>query len=308
MSGFHVSEIEECRELICKFIREDPELFDENSMEFFEDILDSYIHNRMDYEEETGSTKAIFSTAKSVMDESDSEPETVPLEDVRTNMLTNPEEPECENEDDIPSFSSVLSGVIETLRNIHGIEATIDMKTAKDSYNLYKLEISTFEGRMEENVPRGLIPKIERYVCHHYKLPPKEEIRKRPHTEKGDRENTSRKMIYDALADLSLGKYSHLVSKISHKLWGSQLPNMKEHYLDILHDCVLQKEIFNRMSASYGRKSNISQRVILMYISQRHGYKWDVDDFRISFSPVTLKKHLDILHEIFSIIDRKKTI
>ena len=310
MSGFHVSEIEECRETICKFIRDDPELFDENSMEFFEDILDSYIHNRMDYEDEVAS-KAVFSTMKQCVDEEEREV-TVEREETTKPAVSNVPDDNVQDDtevpDDVPPFSSVVSAVIETLNNIYGNTVSIDIKSAKDSYSLYKMEILSFEGKTEEAVPRGLIPKIERYVCHHYKLPGKEEIKKLPLTEKGDREGTSRKMIYDALVDLSLGKYSHLVSKISHKLWGSQLPSMKSHYAEILHDCVLQKEIFNRLSATYGRKSNISQRVILMYISQRYGYLWDVDDFRIGFSPVTLKKHLDILKEIFAIIDQKKTV
>jgi hypothetical protein len=305
MSGFHKMEIEECRQLLIECIREDPELFDSGSMEFFEDNLDSYIENRLNYETES-STKGMFSSSTTVV-ENEEATEDVQPEVTRTENSQPPDELPQEDEESFPSFNSVAAVVTDTLRGMYGVEATMDIKSAKESYSLYRSEILSFEGKTDDVVPRGLIPKIERYVCHHYKLPNKDDIRKLPLTEKGDRENTSRKMIYDALIELSLGKHSHLVSKISQKLWGSQLPCMKEHYTQIIHDCILQKEVFNRLSSYYGRKSNISQRVILMYISQRYGYRWDVDDFHISFSSVTLKKHIDILKEIFSIIDQKKT-
>ena len=210
-----------------------------------------------------------------------------------------------------PSFVDVVKKANEKLSRIDMEDITTeeyrlsieDVKNAKETFVMFKNELSAFEGRFEEQIPRGIIPKVERYVCHYYKLPPKDEVKKLPINEKGDREGTSRKMIDDALTELSLGKWSNMVSKIANKLWGSHLPDTKDHHLDILADCLVQKEIFSRMP-THGRKSNLNQRLILMYITRRYGYPWDENDFRVNFSPATLKKQLVILKEIFDIIDK----
>jgi hypothetical protein len=307
-SGFHNEEIEESKQRVIDSVLEDKHNpHDETSEPLFEEILQQYINVRMDFEDSI--PKPILQTVELPVEERVQqvvEPEpsiNVNIEIDKFNKMIHAEDTMYPDEYSIPSFSTVIVHVMETMNKIYGKESIIDLKLAKESYATFRSEILSFEGKNQTQVPRGLIPKIERYVCHYYKLAGKDEIKKLPLTEKGDRTGTSRKMIYDALSDLSLTKYSHMVSKISHKLWGSQLPNMKDHYLEILHDCVLQREVFNRLSSTYGRKTNIGQKVILMYISKRYGYKWDEDDFRVSFSQNTLTKHLEILKEIFSIID-----
>jgi hypothetical protein len=308
-SGFHSQEIEESKQRIIDSVLTDPDNpYEETSESHFEEVLQHYINVRMDFEDL--SPKPILQNVElptTDCEEHIEEPEPVlntTNEMERFNKIIHAEDNMYPDEYNIPSFSTVVVHVMETVHKIYGKESMIDLKIAKESYATFRSEILSFEGKNQAQVPRGLIPKIERYVCHYYKLPSKDEVKKLPLTEKGDRAGTSRKMIYDALTDLSLTKYSHMVSKIAHKIWGSQLPNMKDHYLEILHDCVLQKEVFNRLSSTYGRKTNIGQKVILMYISKRYGYKWDEDDFRVNFSQNTLTRHLEILKEIFSIIDQ----
>jgi hypothetical protein len=313
LSGFHIQEIEESKQRVIDSVMNDPDqLFSGGNTEepFFEDVLDSYISMRMEVDEPSPKS---FSQEPEIPAEPIEPPPTEkePLDNnasevERFNKIVQVEDSMYPDEHNMPSFSSVVVHVIQTLQGIYGKDSMIDIKIAKESYAIFRSEILSFEGKNQAQVPRGLIPKIERYVCHYYKLPGKEEIKKLPLTDKGDRAGTSRKMIYDALNDLSLSKYSHMISKIAHKLWGSQLPTMKEHYLEILHDCVLQREVFNRLSSTYGRKTNIGQKVILMFISKRYGYSWDEDDFRVNFSPTTLNKHMDILKEIFAIIDQSK--
>jgi len=315
LSGFHLSEIDECKETIVHNICQDPVMFDaEDAVRFFEDSLDEYVANRMNIDDvfsKPSSSHSSSSVDVSSLNSGESRTQEtvddgVPSEE--THVETARSDEALVDEKNFPSFGAVLHHVAETLRKIYGDDVTIDFKSAKESYALYRSEIISFEGNHDDPIPRGVIPKVERYVCHYYKLPSKEEVRKLPLTDKGDRAGTSKKMIHDALVELSLGKYCHLVSKIAQKLWGSQLPSMKEHYLEILHECVLQKEVFNRLSVMYGRKSNINQRVILMFICQRYKYKWTEDDFRVGFSSTTLSKQLEILREIFTIIDGSQEV
>jgi hypothetical protein len=46
--------------------------------------------------------------------------------------------------------------------------------------------------------------------------------------------------------------------------------------------------------------------LILMFIVNRYGYPWDVNDFRVNFANHTLQKQLDILKEIFRVIDETR--
>lgn len=231
--------------------------------------------------------------------------------DSETTTDSKPSASSSKRKGNLPSFADVVKRANDKLSLINMEVITTedyrlsieDIKNAKETFIMFKNELLAFEGKFDDQIPRGIIPKVERYVCHYYKLPPKEDVKKLPLNEKGNREGTSRKMIDDALTELSLGRWTNMVSKIANKLWGSQLPDTKDHHLDILADCLVQKEIFSRMP-THGRKSNLNQRLILMYITRRYGYPWDENDFLVNFSVATLKKQLVILKEIFDIIDQ----
>jgi hypothetical protein len=308
LSSFHPDEIKDCKTMIIDNIRKDPELFDVDGIEgdeFFEEVLNDYLSNRsLDVEVKTREVKRrqpssvtpphVDPPTNSGLHEEPSETD--------SNGRTSEQLP-SDSETTFPSIQSVMFLSNKTIKRIYGNDVVNDFKSVKESYYIYRNEIESLEGKCSDNIPRGLIPKIERYICHYYNLPLKEEIRKRPLDDKGEREGTTKKMILEALNELSLTKYSHLLSKIANKLWGSKLPDVSSHYNEIINDCVIQKEVFNRMSSKYGRKSNLNQRLILMFITQRYGYNFSEDNFRINFGSTTISKHIEILKELFSIID-----
>lgn len=298
--SFHPSEIQRYKEAITKNI------YGDSNECYFEDVLDEYIFNTSSYIDLKPAPKphALTRTHETTSGDDDSETELPAVEEIKQTSPASSTSSSDTSLDEIPVFNKVLKAANELMSKIFNDgNNVVDLKNAKETYQMYKSELIAFEGKEEDNIPRGLLPKIERYITHYYKLPSKDDIRKLGFNEKGEREGTSRKMIYDALNELSQNKYCYLVSKIASKLWGSQHPNFRGKYLDILRDCVVQKEIFNRMSNVYGRKSNLNQRLILMFVSQRNGYKWTEEDFRVNFSPSTITKQLEILKELFEIID-----
>jgi hypothetical protein len=305
--SFHRSEIETAKQVIIEYIEADPYLFVlQSDGRYFEEILDEYLTNSNDYINRNRNDKEIESLHAKSEDTgllSSVDPPSIPPSH-DTTLVTDHESVTSGNEDDssFPSFNEVMKTVSDIIVRIYGQGSSIDMKVARETYRIYKTEIMSFEGKVEDSLPRGIIPRVERYVCHHHNLPPKEEVRKRPLNDKGDREGTTKKMIYDALMELNIGKYSNLVSKLSNKIWKSALPDIHEHYHEIIADCIVQREVFNRLSIQYGRKTNINQRVILMFISQKYGYPWTDEDFKVSFSLVTRKKQIKILEEIFEVI------
>jgi hypothetical protein len=205
----------------------------------------------------------------------------------------------------IISFREVMDRIREFMKRVYSEDSSKIEQRLKDVYHTYKTEIQAFEGlNEEEKYPRGFISKIDKYVRHYYKTPPREEIQAAPLDEKGGKTGTNRGMIISALMNLNHGNFIDQTSFICEKLWGYSLPNLSEHRDQILYECVLQKEVFMRLSSNIGRKSNLSQQLILMYVTQRHGYRWSEEDFHITFSESTKKKQLSIMEEIFEVIDR----
>lgn len=327
--SFHPLEISEVKEELKRAMDADPGSFITEETEerlYFEEVLEEYMTNFSNYVD-TPSKKPppLDNIVRPITLDRDSDvstqEETVKNNEDFVEEKTQPDQTEEEESggEHLPTEvggeveeadqteanqyqSMVIRRASNIIRKLFGRGKPLDTRVAKESYQLYRSELSSFEGNPDDQIPRGLIPKIERYVCHYFKLPPKEEVRKTPFNEKGERRDTSRKMISEALKELGLEKYSGVISNIANKMWGSKLPNMSRHHLDILTDCVVQKEVFARLP-SHGRKSSLNQRLILMYVVNRYGYKWDVSDFRVNFASHTLQKQLNILDEIFTIVD-----
>jgi hypothetical protein len=314
--GFHPMEIDEVKDRLIDFIDKDPGVFVRDGelgeeQYYFEDILNEYLSNYPRYVDVSGrgarEEKSSETSFKSIDLELDQEEEQLPIDPVKSDPIpVSPNTVEGESSKGCKDQDVVLKAAEALVKKLYGEGETMDMKTAKETFQFYQQELLSFEGKLEPVVPRGLIPKIERYVCHYFKVPEKEEVRKLPLGDKGERQGTSRGMIIDALKELYLEKHMGIVSNIANKMWGSRLPNMTKHHVKILTDCVVQKEVFTRMS-THGRKSNLNQRLILMYITNRYGYKWDAVDFRVSTSTQTLQKQIEILDEIFKIIDPPAT-
>jgi hypothetical protein len=344
--GFHPMEIDDVKKNLIEAIRKDPGLFSgtdsgEEQGTYFEDVLEEYLLNYGNYVDiatkRSPGKDTVFRTFSLETDPGQKEPrfcvedvdrglvgemaESCQLESASSKHLETKEESslgerenvtaqECSQDDSGHNEASqyqsmVMRKAATIIRNIYGKSNPLDLKMAKDTYQLYRAELMAFEGKQDGQIPRGLIPKIERYVCHYFKVPSKEEVRKLPLDEKGERQGTSRRMIAEALKELGLDKYSGCISNIANKMWGTKLPNMSKHHVDILTDCVVQKEVFTRMS-THGRKSNLNQRLILMHITNRYGYPWDANDFRVNFANYTFQKQMDILTEIFRVIDEER--
>ncbi|MEB3185682.1 MAG: hypothetical protein VKM97_07335 [Cyanobacteriota bacterium] len=205
----------------------------------------------------------------------------------------------------IISFREVVEKIREFMRRVYSDECPKLEQQLKDVYQAYKAEIQAFEGLNEEaRYPRGFFHKIEKYIRHYYKVPSKEEVQGLPLDERGGKPGTNRGMVISALNNLNLSSFIDQTSLICEKLWGYSLPNLSEHRDQILFECILQKEVFLRLSSDLGRKSNLSQQLIFMFVVQRHGYKWLEEDFHISFSDTTKKKQMGIMRGIFEIIDQ----
>lgn len=324
LTSFHENEIFEAKRNIVRFI--DGEYIEGDIDGYFEEVLREYIQNPGVYMEPPNPKPSKTSLTKdNTCEPYRSEIEAADYDEEEDDEKEGDDDDKEEKEDDekegdsnpqrvssetssTPLITEVMKKVVEKMQAIKLPDGKVmprieDFKNIKETYSYFKSEIACFEGKVIQRFPRGIVSRVERYVCHYYKLPPADDVKKLPFNAKGDREGTSRKMIDDALTELSLSKWSSSTSRIANKLWGSKIPNMRKHHVDILADCILQKEVFGIIT-THGRKSNISQRLILMYIARRYGYPWDETDFRVNFNPSTIARQILILNEVFSIIDQ----
>lgn len=314
-SKFHTEEIEKMKLNVESIIGKEIETDEERG---FDDILDLYISH--DYEEEGMDGETLeheneewccSQEKKRVQREKKTdEPRTTSPGSGRGRPRSESPRKVSEEYKTI-SFGDVIERVREKIFEIYGEEPKHSLeRRLKIVYQTFRMELQTLEGFVDEEdkYPRAFLSKIENYVRYHFKLPPKEEVRLLPLCEKGGREGTNRGMIISALTELKFSKYLNYVTLICEKLWNYQKPDFSRHRDDIIYECVLQKEIFTRLSYKYGRKSNLNQQLILLFILQRYGYMWTEEDFKIKFHEDTKTKQLGIMKEIFSVIDQKKEV
>lgn len=302
-SGFHPKEILDMKENVYSRIREEGEDLheEENALE---NILKICVHSEEKVEFEETNGQDCESSGDDAMSRQPKK-RSSPGGGRGRPRSESPDSKSPEQEFKIVSFKDILEKVREFLCKTYKEETSRLDQRLKDVYQAFKTEIQNFEGLIEEvKYPRGFLSKIDKYVRHYFKVPSKEEVQSLPLNEKGAKDGTHRGMVIAALASLDHANLLDQTSLICEKLWGYSLPDLSEHRDQILYECVLQREIFSRLSPNFGRKSNIHQQLIFMLVIQRYGYRWTEEDFRISFSDSTRKKQMDIMREIFQIIDR----
>jgi hypothetical protein len=109
-------------------------------------------------------------------------------------------------------------------------------------------------------------------------------------------------MIYEALEELNYSVFLPHVSFIANKLWGYEFPNFDGKRLNIIVDCIVQRQVFSKLSSIYGRRSNLNQQLVLMRITDKYGYKWNEEDFKIFFTEGTKNRQLEILKEVMGVM------
>lgn len=160
-----------------------------------------------------------------------------------------------------------------------------DMKI-KDAIMNFLAELKNFQGVSLEKIPFGVFQSVESYLQRIYKIPSKEEIRKEPLNDKGERVvsnlTVSRRMVLEALRECGLNKWSSHISHIMATLWWCPYPKIEhEHEEKMLILFVKQREIFERIKDKFARKSNLSVFTAMGKLLTLCEYPYDDMDFKI---------------------------
>lgn len=203
--------------------------------------------------------------------------------------------------------SPTVDTVAERLAALFGNDHTPLLSSKPFCYSIAK-DLQNFEAVSPPILERGLIPRIERYILHYFGVPSKEEVRARPLNERGAREGTNRKMIISALVGLNANSMIPHVSFIAHKLWHYAIPDLSEHRSKIIDDCTLFREVAMRLEGSGGNKWRVNQNICLVFVLNKHGYPWTLDDFRIHMRTPLQKRQWETVCEVFEIIEGSRPL
>jgi len=162
-----------------------------------------------------------------------------------------------------------------------GTDKNYDAKI-KDSANNLLNELKNFQGVSLEKIPQGVAQSVDSYLCRVHKIPGKEEIRREPLSEKGERQTVSRRMVLEALRECGLSKWSSHISYIMATLWWCPYPRVEhEDEERMIVMMIKQREIFERIKDKFARKSNLSVHTAMGKLLSLCGYPYDDSDFKI---------------------------
>lgn len=171
----------------------------------------------------------------------------------------------------------------------------------KDSAVNLLTELKNLQGVSLDKIPQGVFQSVESYLMRIYKIPSKEEVRREPINEKGERVVTvnqtgpamvvSRRMVLEALRECGLGKWTSHISHIMATVWWCPYPKIEyedEERMVVLF--VKQREIFERIKDKFARKTNLSIHTAMGKLLAVCGYPFEDTDFKIWESPDSKKK------------------
>jgi hypothetical protein len=175
-----------------------------------------------------------------------------------------------------------------------------DMKI-KDAIMNLLAELKNFQGVSLEKIPFGVFQSVESYMQRIYKIPSKDEIRREPLNDKGERTvsnlTISRRMVLEALRECGLNKWTSHISHIMATLWWCPYPKIEhEHEEKMLILFVKQREIFERIKDKFARKSNLSVFTAMGKLLTLCEYPYDDMDFKI-WETQDSKKKQDLMWE-----------
>lgn len=180
----------------------------------------------------------------------------------------------------------------------------------KDAASHLLTELKNFQGVSLEKIPTGVFQSVESYLMRVYKLPSREEIRREPINEKGERCLTatttttappdtvvSRRLVLEALRECGLSKWTSHVSHIMATLWWCPYPKIiHEDEEKILIFVIKQREIFERIRDKFSRKINLSVHTAMGKLLTLYGYPFEDVDFKL-WETLDSKKRQDFMWE-----------
>ena len=181
----------------------------------------------------------------------------------------------------------------------------------EDRANFEKV-IMRFQGKQPDKPPTELYKDLDEYLQKNelmkvdidgaYQAVSSEYIRNNiPLDEDGEKEGTSRPLMYKALKDTGHSNYYDHINLILHELWGWALPDIIHLEDQIMDDYDKSQRIYESLPKD--RKSSLNSQFRLFKHLRRLGYPCKSRNFRIPATHDILEFHENVWAKICEILD-----
>lgn len=160
----------------------------------------------------------------------------------------------------------------------------------EDIINFIKV-LDKFEGKNTCPIHQSLYDELDEYM-ENINMRKGEYYRKQPLNEKGKKDGTSKRLLWQALESLGYNQYYEEASRICHCYWGWKLPDLSFYRDRLIEDYQSTQAVWNRIKGEFKRSASLGTQFRLYVQLMAVGYECDREDFRIQEMVDSLRLHI----------------
>lgn len=194
-----------------------------------------------------------------------------------------------ETDDNIYTCSSC--DCINTFLNPNSYSRITDNFTSieDDTSNFIKV-LDKFEGKNEPHPPDIIYEELDVYFIS-MKMQNGDYYRNLPLNDKGKKDGTSKKKLWDALENTGNNKYYDESNFIAHKYWGWKLPDITLLRERLISDYQETENVWNKIKHNYNRSASLGTQFRLYVQLKALNYPCEREDFKIQDMVESLRIH-----------------
>jgi len=168
--------------------------------------------------------------------------------------------------------------------------------TEDDTNNFMKV-LDKFEGKFEPHPDEELYEELDMYF-ESMGMETGEYYRELECNDKGKKDGTNKKKLWDALENTGNNKYYDESNFIAHKYWGWKLPDLSLYREQLISDYQETQNVWNKIKYRYNRSASLGTQFRLYVHLQAIGYDCEREDFKIQDMVESLRMHNDAWKEM----------
>lgn len=164
--------------------------------------------------------------------------------------------------------------------------------SSEDDTNNFVKVLDKFEGRNEPYPPEEIYEELDLYFIS-MKMKKGDYYKNLPFNEKGKKDGTSKKKLWDALENTGNNKYYDESNFIAHRYWGWKLPDISLYRDKLISDYQETQSVWNKIKFKYNRSASLGTQFRLYVHLKAIDYECDREDFKIQDMVESLRIHND---------------
>ena len=167
---------------------------------------------------------------------------------------------------------------------------TDSFSNSEDDTNNFIKVLDKFEGKNEPHPSDIIYQQLDEYFIS-MKMETGKYYRSKSLNDKGKKDGTSKKKLWDALENTGNNKYYDESNFIAHKYWGWVLPDITLFRERLISDYQETQNVWNKIKHNYNRSESLGTQFRLYVHLKAIGYKCEREDFKIQDMVESLRIH-----------------